>query len=134
MSVNKDLVSRQGVAKRSASPRRFRKLFGEITYGNRIVFSIDGQETFKFIYDAIDRAQTSLYIAGYDLDPSLNFILEGDLNSGNVPRGISVNGTDFHLYNTKSSESNRGNVLEWDESTGGQNHRTASSISGSPEK
>ena len=58
MSVNKDLVSRQGVAKRSASPRRYRKRFGEITYGNHIVFSIDGQETFKFIYDAIDRAQT----------------------------------------------------------------------------
>lgn len=133
MSVNKDLLSRQGVAKMSASPRRYRKRFGEITYGNHIVFSIDGQETFKFIYDAIDRAQTSLYIAGYDLDPSLNLIREGDLNSGNDPRCIYVNGTDFHLYNARSSESNRGKVLEWEEeSTGRQNHRTASSISGSP--
>jgi phosphatidylserine/phosphatidylglycerophosphate/cardiolipin synthase-like enzyme len=131
MSVNKDLVSRQGVAKRSASPRRYRKCFGEITYGNHIVFSIDGQETFKFIYDAVDRAQTSLYIAGYDLDPTLNFIREDDRNSGNVPRGISVNGKDFHLYNTRSSESNRGNVLEWDESTEQQDHRTALPISGS---
>lgn len=39
-----------------------------------IVFTMDGEETFKLIYDAISQAESSIYIAGYDLDPSLNFV------------------------------------------------------------
>ena len=54
-----------------------RKRFGEITYGNRIVFTVDGENTFKLIYDAISQAESSIFIAGYDLDPFLNFVREG---------------------------------------------------------
>jgi phosphatidylserine/phosphatidylglycerophosphate/cardiolipin synthase-like enzyme len=60
-----------------------RKRFGEITYGNDIVFTIDGEETFELIYDAISQAESSIYIAGYDLDPSLNFVRVRYMNGSN---------------------------------------------------
>ncbi len=74
--ANKNLSANRGTLKRMSAPIE-RKRFGEITYGNHIDFTVDGEETFKLIYDAISRAESSIYIAGYDLDPSLNFVREG---------------------------------------------------------
>ena len=48
--------------------------FGEPTYGNRVRFLIDGEQAFAAICDAIDRAQTSILIANYDMDPELKFV------------------------------------------------------------
>ena len=78
-------------------PHLRRKRFGDITSGNSIVFTVDGEETFKLIYDALSRAENSIYIAGYDLDPSLNFVLE----SGSSER--SVNDHDTTIESTKYS-------------------------------
>jgi hypothetical protein len=43
------MTTRQRATRRSQYPDRDRKRFGEITYGNHIVFSIDGQETLTHI-------------------------------------------------------------------------------------
>ena len=78
-----------------------RRRFGEITYGNKIVFTVDGEDTFKHIYDAISKAESSIYIAGYDLDPSLNFVREGS-SAGKLndyTTSIAING---HSRNSNS--------------------------------
>ena len=72
--------------------RKARKHFGEITYGNHIVFTVDGEETFKPIYDAISQAESSIYIAGYDLVPSLNFVRGDGHNASNMGGGSLGNG------------------------------------------
>jgi phosphatidylserine/phosphatidylglycerophosphate/cardiolipin synthase-like enzyme len=64
------------------APKRTR--FGEITSGNHIVFTVDGEETFKLIYNAISQAKSSIYIAGYDLDPSLNFVRDGGYSGSSI--------------------------------------------------
>ncbi len=73
------MIDRNLVARSTVQPayvgRRLRH-FGDITSGNHIVLSIDGQETFKLIYHSIKQAQKSVYLAGYDLDPSLRLIRE----------------------------------------------------------
>lgn len=76
MIYSRNLLANRETLKRVASSIE-RKRFGEVTYGNHIVFTVDGEETFKHIYDAISQAESSIYIAGYDLDPSLNFVREG---------------------------------------------------------
>lgn len=45
--------------------------FGEITIGNKINILIDGSETFNLIFKKIDKANSSIYFALYDLDPSI---------------------------------------------------------------
>jgi len=83
-----------------------RKHFGEITYGNNIFFSMDGEETFELIYDAISQAENSIHIAGYDLDPSLNFVRKGGINTDRVGTGkfgTSIIDRNSLLSNSKSS-------------------------------
>jgi len=83
-----------------------RKHFGEITYGNNIFFSMDGEETFELIYDAISQAENSIHIAGYDLDPSLNFVRKGGINTdkaGTGKFGTSIIDRNSRLSNSKSS-------------------------------
>jgi len=83
-----------------------RKHFGEITYGNNIFFSMDGEETFELIYDAISQAENSIHIAGYDLDPSLNFVRKGGINTDKVGTGkfgTSIIDRNSRLSNSKSS-------------------------------
>jgi phosphatidylserine/phosphatidylglycerophosphate/cardiolipin synthase-like enzyme len=83
-----------------------RKHFGEITYGNNIIFSMDGEETFELIYDAISQAENSIHIAGYDLDPSLNFVRKGGINTDRVgtgKSGTSIIDRNSRLSNSKSS-------------------------------
>ena len=83
-----------------------RKHFGEITYGNNIFFSMDGEETFELIYDAISQAENSIHIAGYDLDPSLNFVRKGGINTDKVGTGkfgTSIIDRNSLLSNSKSS-------------------------------
>src|SRR5581483_8745605 len=55
-----------------------RTRFGEQTYGNDISFTVDGQETFKLMYDKIHQSNTCVYIANYDLDPALRFVRNSD--------------------------------------------------------
>jgi hypothetical protein len=61
MVDKKKLVAKRGILKRSMHARKARKRFGEITYGNHIVFTVDGEETFKLIYDAISQAEFDLH-------------------------------------------------------------------------
>jgi hypothetical protein len=53
-----------------------RTRLSELTFGNCVTFSIDGEEVFKLIYDKIIEAKTCIYIANYDLDPRLQFVRE----------------------------------------------------------
>lgn len=87
-----------------------RKRFGEITYGNNIFFTIDGEETFELIYDAISQAENSIHIAGYDLDPSLNFVRKGGINADKV--GTGKFGTSIIDRNSNSKSSNREDVVD----------------------
>jgi phosphatidylserine/phosphatidylglycerophosphate/cardiolipin synthase-like enzyme len=50
---------------------RFR--FGRPTVGNCVAVMIDGKDTFEQMYDRIFRAERSILIANYDLDPGLKF-------------------------------------------------------------
>jgi phosphatidylserine/phosphatidylglycerophosphate/cardiolipin synthase-like enzyme len=92
MIFDKNLSANRGTLKRRSAPIE-RKRFGEITYGNHIDFTVDGEETFKLIYDAISQAESSIYIAGYDLDPSLNFVRESssDLSKASKSSASIVN-------------------------------------------
>lgn len=69
------MTRRQAIARSIARPRT---RFGEQTYGNDVVFTVDGQETFKLMYDKIHQAKTCIYIANYDLDPALRFVRNSD--------------------------------------------------------
>jgi phosphatidylserine/phosphatidylglycerophosphate/cardiolipin synthase-like enzyme len=95
-------VTKRGTLKHIPAPIE-RNRFGEITYGNRIVFTVDGEDTFKLIYDAISEAESSIYIAGYDLDPSLNFVRERGPSASNVNRGYTTSiDTTRHSRNSNS--------------------------------
>ena len=83
MIYNKNQFVKNSALKRMPTPTE-RRRFGEITYGNQIVFTVDGEDTFKLIYDAISNAESSVYIAGYDLDPSLSFVREGGSSASNI--------------------------------------------------
>jgi phosphatidylserine/phosphatidylglycerophosphate/cardiolipin synthase-like enzyme len=67
---------------RSVAQPRPRTRFGEQTYGNDITFTVDGQETFRLIYEKIHQAKTCIYIANYDLDPALRFVRKSDPLAG----------------------------------------------------
>ena len=51
-----------------------RTRFGEPTSGNCVTFTIDGEETFKLMYEKFIQAKSCIYIANYDLDPRLRFV------------------------------------------------------------
>ncbi|HZD34583.1 MAG TPA: phospholipase D-like domain-containing protein [Nitrososphaeraceae archaeon] len=63
--------------------------------GNQVVFTIDGEETFRLVYDAIFHAKSSVYIAGYDLDPSLNFVRGTGYTTSSIDRQ-HLKGTNAH--------------------------------------
>jgi hypothetical protein len=115
MVDKKNLLAKRGILKRSMRARKARKRFGEITYGNHIVFTVDGEEIFKLIYDASSQAESSIYIAGYDLDPSLNFV-RGDVHNasnmggGSLGNGITIN-RNSRLSRSKSSRFTKGSVV-----------------------
>src|SRR5688500_2909643 len=71
-------MPRAPAAEKSMKQPRLRARFGEQTYGNDVVFTIDGQETFKLMYDRMHQAKTCIYIANYDLDPALRFVRNSD--------------------------------------------------------
>lgn len=71
------VIKRQAIAS-NTSQARPRSRFGERTFGNDVVFTVDGQETFRQIYEKIHLAKTSVYIANYDLDPALRFVRNSD--------------------------------------------------------
>lgn len=58
------------------SDNRIRKNdeFGNPTQKNHVKFTVDGQETFKLIYENILKASKYIYIINYDLDPHLSFV------------------------------------------------------------
>jgi phosphatidylserine/phosphatidylglycerophosphate/cardiolipin synthase-like enzyme len=102
MTYSKNLLAKRGTLRHMPAPIE-RKRFGEITYGNRIVFTVDGEDTFKLIYDAISQAENSICIAGYDLDPSLNFVREGGgSNESNMIGYTTSIATDRHSRNSNS--------------------------------
>lgn len=59
---------------------RPRSRFGETTFDNCITFMVDGEENFRLIYQKMNEAKNSLYIANYDLDPGLELV-RGDVSS-----------------------------------------------------
>jgi len=79
------VIKRQGASRSVAQPRP-RTRFGEQTYGNDVAFTVDGQETFKLMYEKIHQAKTCVYIANYDLDPALRFV-RNSLRPACRPRG-----------------------------------------------
>ena len=134
MIYDKNLLAPSGILKRSEPTLTERKRFGEITRGNHIVFTVDGEETFKLIYDAIFQAKSSIYIAGYDFDPSLNFVREGDQDSSNMSGGtsgasIGIN-RNSRLTSSKSSRFTKGSVVVDLESQQEDHHSNNSSIPG----
>jgi phosphatidylserine/phosphatidylglycerophosphate/cardiolipin synthase-like enzyme len=72
-----NVIKRQAIASSVAQPRP-RTKFGEQTYGNDVIFTIDGQETFRQIYEKIHQAKICVFIANYDLDPALRFVRNSD--------------------------------------------------------
>lgn len=72
------MTKRQAIAS-SVTRAGLRSRFGELTYGNDVVFTVDGQETFKLMYEKIHLAKTSVHIANYDLDPALKFVRNSDV-------------------------------------------------------
>ena len=58
-----------------------RTRFGESTHGNRVTFTVDGQETFTLMYEKMFNAKSSIFIANYELDPRLRFLREVFENS-----------------------------------------------------
>lgn len=60
-----------------------RTRFGETTIGNCIMFTIDGQENLRLMYEKMRQAKSSIYIANYDLDPDLSLV-RGDLRSFHI--------------------------------------------------
>lgn len=112
MIFDKNLSAKRGTLKRMPVPIE-RKRFGEITYGNYIDFTVDGEETFKLIYDAISQAESSIYIAGYDLDPSLNFVREGgyDLSKASKSSASIVNNNLTSRSGSKLSRLSKGSVV-----------------------
>ena len=71
------MTQRQG-SSRSLAQSRPRTRFGEQTFGNEVTFTVDGQETFRLMYEKIHHAKTCVYIANYDLDPALRFVRNSD--------------------------------------------------------
>jgi phosphatidylserine/phosphatidylglycerophosphate/cardiolipin synthase-like enzyme len=105
MIYSKDLSAKRGTLKRLSAPTE-RKRFGEITHGNHIDFTVDGEETFKLIYDAISQAESSIYMAGYDLDPSLNFVREGSYDLTKISKS-SASVVDNNFAGRSGSKSSR---------------------------
>ena len=103
MIFDKNLSPNPGTLKRMSAPTE-RKRFGEITHGNHIDFTVDGEETFKLIYDAISQAKSSIYMAGYDLDPSLNFVREGSYDLAKISES-SASVVDNNLASRSGSKS-----------------------------
>ncbi|MGA7368211.1 MAG: phosphatidylserine/phosphatidylglycerophosphate/cardiolipin synthase family protein [Nitrososphaeraceae archaeon] len=115
MTNSKNLLTRLGIPKQVASVAIERKRFGEITHGNQIDLTVDGEETFKLIYDAIFQAESSIFIAGYDLDPSLNFVRDND----------------YDLPKTSKSSASSGSVVTDVEQFGKDQSHTSSSSAAS---
>jgi phosphatidylserine/phosphatidylglycerophosphate/cardiolipin synthase-like enzyme len=108
------LLTRRGLHTRFVSAASNRKHFGEITQGNQIRFIVDGEETFKLIYEAINQAKSSIFVAGYDLDPYLNFVREsGDdtTNTHNINATAAAN-KPSNRSGSKSSRYVKANVLK----------------------
>lgn len=77
------MIKRQPIASSITQPRP-RTKFGEHTYGNDVTFTIDGQETFRQMYEKIHQAKVCVYIANYDLDPALRFVRNSDRLAGHA--------------------------------------------------
>jgi phosphatidylserine/phosphatidylglycerophosphate/cardiolipin synthase-like enzyme len=110
---SKKLLIRRGLPVRFVSAAIERKHFGELTQGNQIRFTVDGEETFNLIYEAINQAESSIYIAGYDLDPYLNFVRESSddaTKTSNINASVASNKPSSQSW-SKSSRHAKGNVL-----------------------
>src|ERR687891_689644 len=101
MIYSRNLLAKRGTFKHKPAPIK-RKRFGEITYANRIVFTVDGENTFKLIYDAISQAKSSIFIAGYDLDPFLNFVREGGSSASSMNRHTTSIDTNIYPRDSNS--------------------------------
>jgi phosphatidylserine/phosphatidylglycerophosphate/cardiolipin synthase-like enzyme len=77
------MIKKLAIVRTPARPRP-RSRFGEQTFGNDIVFTVDGQETFRQMYEMIHQAKVCIYIANYDLDPALRFVRNSNWLSGHA--------------------------------------------------
>lgn len=112
MVDSKKLLIRRGLPVRFVSAAIERKHFGELTQGNQIRFTVDGEETFN-LSKAISQAESSIYIAGYDLDPYLNFVRESSddaTKTSNINASVASNKPSSQPW-SKSSRYAKGNVL-----------------------
>ena len=130
MIYSRNLLAKRGTFKHMPAPIE-RKRFGEITYRNRIVFTVDGENTFKLIYDAISQAESSIFIAGYDLDPFLNFVREGGSSASNMNRyTTSIDSNKYSRDSNSKSFRFKGSVMA-DPKSPEEDRDTALSISSS---
>ena len=49
-------------------------VFGKKTFDNSVIFTIDGNETFRLMHDMINKAETNICIISYDIDPQVHLI------------------------------------------------------------
>lgn len=49
-------------------------VFGEKTFDNSIIFTIEENETFRLMYNMISKAELKICIIRYDIDPQMHFI------------------------------------------------------------
>lgn len=89
-----------------------RSLFGETTSNNNVVFTIDGDETFKLIYEVINQAKTTICITSYDIDPKLNLVKNPNSFQHNIQPTTSTSTSDIHLIDNieKNSVKNTKNM------------------------
>jgi phosphatidylserine/phosphatidylglycerophosphate/cardiolipin synthase-like enzyme len=84
-----------------------RTRFGETTIGNCIMFTIDGQENLRLMYEKMRQAKSSIYIANYDLDPDLSLV-RGDLQSFHIFDLVASPCRSESLITTNNSDNDNG--------------------------
>jgi phosphatidylserine/phosphatidylglycerophosphate/cardiolipin synthase-like enzyme len=97
-----------------------RTRFGETTTGNCVLFTIDGEENFRLMYEKMRQAKSSIYIANYDLDPDLPLV-RGDPRSFQFnlvsstcksEQLMTTNSHDISPNNNKNCNNNKFHILQ----------------------
>ena len=88
-----------------------RTRFGELTFDNCLTFTVDGEETFKLIYDELIKAKGCIYIANYDLDPRLRFVRDSSpsLRPNSSPNYLIRSPCTFGEASDNKDNNNNGN-------------------------
>ena len=94
-----------------------RTLFGEKTIDNNVIFTIDGEETFRLIHDMINQAKSTISITSYDIDPKLHLIRNSELShqhqSSSINEKSFISNKEDNKPNSNSKSSlNTNHILE----------------------